>query len=160
MKDFWLCLLGGWFGLHKFYRKEYGMGFLYLLTCGIFGFGWLIDSVILLVKGLKKVDLDEEYRIKQQKKLERKEQMRLQREKEIAARQERVEQLEKEGVIYCPKCLSTSVQYIERRKRLSIGRAIVGTVLLNPLWGAVGAVTSKKHYGFIKCLKCGYEWKI
>jgi len=26
MKDFWLCLFGGWFGLHKFYRKSIKWG--------------------------------------------------------------------------------------------------------------------------------------
>jgi TM2 domain-containing membrane protein YozV len=160
MKDFWLCLFGGWFGLHKFYRKEYKMGIIYLLTAGLFGIGWFVDTIILLVKGLKGEDIGEYYRIKHEKAEETKRQWKLQQEQALAARNERIRELEKQGVAYCPKCLSTSIQYIERRKRLSVSRAVAGTVLFNPLWGAVGAVTSKKHYGYAKCLKCGHEWKL
>ncbi|NLV77526.1 hypothetical protein EDD65_101178 [Keratinibaculum paraultunense] len=69
-------------------------------------------------------------------------------------------QMDIEGIAYCPKCKSTSIQYIERRKRLSLGRAVVGTALFSPLGGAVGAVTSKKYKGFIKCLNCGHKWKM
>lgn len=70
----------------------------------------------------------------------------------------KVRQMEKEGIAHCPKCKSTSIQYVERRKALSIGRGIVGSTI-NPLAGAVGAVTSKKYKGFVKCLNCGYQWK-
>lgn len=73
---------------------------------------------------------------------------------------ERIERLKKEGIPFCPKCKSTSVQYVERRKRLSIGRGIVGATVAGPIGGAVGAVTSKKYKGYIKCLNCGHEWKI
>ena len=47
MLEFLLCLLGGMFGLHKFYRKEYKKGFLYLFTLGLFGIGWMVDTVRL-----------------------------------------------------------------------------------------------------------------
>ncbi len=33
---FWLCLFGGWFGLHEFYVGKPFVGFLYLLTFGGF----------------------------------------------------------------------------------------------------------------------------
>lgn len=40
-----LCLFLGWIGAHKFYAKNSGMGVLYLFTFGLFGIGWIIDSV-------------------------------------------------------------------------------------------------------------------
>lgn len=70
----------------------------------------------------------------------------------------RKKQMKIEGTAYCPKCKGTSIQYVERRKQLSIGRGIVGS-FISPLGGAVGAVTSKKYKGFVKCLNCGYKWK-
>lgn len=43
--DLCLCLLLGWLGAHKFYAKKMGAGILYLLTFGLFGFGWIIDAI-------------------------------------------------------------------------------------------------------------------
>lgn len=40
---FWLCLLGGWLGLHQFYVGKVGKGFGYFITCGFFLFGMLCD---------------------------------------------------------------------------------------------------------------------
>lgn len=71
----------------------------------------------------------------------------------------RVKQMKKEGVAHCPKCKGTSVQYVERRKRLSFGRAVVGDILAGPVGMGIGAMTSKKHKGFVKCLNCGHSWK-
>lgn len=45
-----LCLFLGWAGAHKFYAKKPGMGILYLLTFGLLGIGWLVDSVKLIFK--------------------------------------------------------------------------------------------------------------
>lgn len=42
-----LCIFFGYLGVHKFYVGKIGMGFLYLLTLGLFGFGWLIDIIII-----------------------------------------------------------------------------------------------------------------
>ena len=47
---FFLCLFLGYFGAHKFYEGKIGMGILYLFTGGLFGFGWLIDCVLLLFR--------------------------------------------------------------------------------------------------------------
>ncbi len=47
---FILCLLLGFVGAHKFYEGKAGMGILYLLTGGLFGIGWFIDSIVLLCK--------------------------------------------------------------------------------------------------------------
>lgn len=53
-KDKWvaflLCLFLGYFGAHKFYEGKTGMGILYLFTFGLFGIGWAIDCISLLLK--------------------------------------------------------------------------------------------------------------
>lgn len=60
------------------------------------------------------------------------------------------------NVVRCPKCGSTSI--VTSNKKLSVKRAVVGTMLLNPIGGAIGAVTSKKMYNI--CQNCGHRWKI
>lgn len=47
---FWLCLLLGYLGAHKFYEGKVGMGILYLCTVGLFGIGWIIDIIAILGK--------------------------------------------------------------------------------------------------------------
>ncbi len=66
---------------------------------------------------------------------------RLNRKKQIA-------ELEKSGVAYCPKCLSTSVTAAKRG--FSAGQAYWG----GELFGMVGANEIK-----CVCLKCGHKWK-
>nr|DAV22500.1 MAG TPA: Restriction endonuclease [Caudoviricetes sp.] len=48
--DFFLCLFLGYFGIHKFYEGKKKIGFLYLFTLGVFGFGWIADIIILFPK--------------------------------------------------------------------------------------------------------------
>lgn len=40
----------GFFGAHKFYRKKYGMGILYIFTFGLFVIGWLGDAISLTLQ--------------------------------------------------------------------------------------------------------------
>ena len=47
---FLLCLFLGGLGAHKFYEGKYLFGIIYLLTIGLFGFGWLFDTIALLLK--------------------------------------------------------------------------------------------------------------
>ena len=47
---FLLCLFMGPFGAHKFYERKHWTGFLYLFTCGVFFFGWVVDLLILVGK--------------------------------------------------------------------------------------------------------------
>ena len=47
---FILCLFLGAFGAHKFYEGKLGMGLVYLFTVGLFGFGWIIDTIVILFK--------------------------------------------------------------------------------------------------------------
>ena len=56
-----LCLLGGWFGAHKFYEGKFLMGILYLCTGGLYFVGVIFDLIKLLrspsVYYVKKKDL-------------------------------------------------------------------------------------------------------
>lgn len=45
-----LCLFLGFFGAHKFYEGKTRIGILYLLTCGLFGIGWFVDLILILIK--------------------------------------------------------------------------------------------------------------
>lgn len=47
---FWLCLLLGYFGVHKFYEGNTKMGIIYLCTVGLFGIGWIMDMILILTK--------------------------------------------------------------------------------------------------------------
>lgn len=52
-KNWWvaflLCLFLGTVGVHRFYTGKVGSGVLYVLTGGLFGIGWLVDLVRLLL---------------------------------------------------------------------------------------------------------------
>lgn len=47
---FFLCLLFGYLGVHRFYEGKIGTGILWLFTGGFFIIGWFIDLIILLLK--------------------------------------------------------------------------------------------------------------
>lgn len=51
--EFVVTLLLGMFGGHKFMKKDFKMGFIYLFTAGLFGIGWIIDVVKCLGRGVK-----------------------------------------------------------------------------------------------------------
>ncbi len=46
---FILCLLLGWLGIHRFYLGYTFMGVIYIFTFGLFGIGWLIDLILLII---------------------------------------------------------------------------------------------------------------
>lgn len=43
--EFWVTLVFGIFGIHKFMQRKIGMGILYLCTCGLFCIGWIYDTI-------------------------------------------------------------------------------------------------------------------
>ena len=43
-----LCIFLGWMGCHRFYVGKKGSGRLYLMTCGLFFVGVLVDLVLIL----------------------------------------------------------------------------------------------------------------
>lgn len=47
---FLLCFFLGFLGAHKFYEGKTGMGIVYIFTVGLFGIGWLVDCISLLLK--------------------------------------------------------------------------------------------------------------
>lgn len=54
-----LCVFLGLLGVHRFYLGYSGMGVIYLFTFGLFGFGWLIDTLLLIIpNGLTPKDKD------------------------------------------------------------------------------------------------------
>lgn len=82
---------------------------------------------------------------------------------------ERIQQLKKEHIPYCPKCKSTNITYLDKRKKLSLGRAAVGGVVGGVLTGGLGAAagatmgglsSNKIKKGKVKCLNCGHTWKL
>lgn len=49
-----ITFLFGWLGIHKFIKRKYAIGILYLLTGGLFLIGWIIDLVIIIKNILNK----------------------------------------------------------------------------------------------------------
>mgnify|MGYP001176429034 CR=1 FL=1 len=89
---------------------------------------------------------------REQKKLEKQEMEERKRQEEQALK-ERIAHMEREGIVYCPKCYSTSLS--ANKKGFSLGKAAVGTLIAGgPLLGAVG-----KNKIEVTCLKCGHKWK-
>ena len=56
MIAFLLCFFLGFFGAHRFYVGRYLMGVVYLFTLGLFGVGWLVDLVLVLLGKMRDRD--------------------------------------------------------------------------------------------------------
>lgn len=46
-----LCFFLGFLGIHRFYVGKLGIGFLWLITGGLFGIGTLVDFIIIICGG-------------------------------------------------------------------------------------------------------------
>ena len=53
---FFLCLILGELGIHRFYVGKVGTGLLYLFTFGLCGIGWLVDLLTILFGGFRDKD--------------------------------------------------------------------------------------------------------
>lgn len=90
-----------------------------------------------------------------EKGLEAAKEKREQKKLEEQELKERIKQMDKEGIVYCPKCYSTQVS--ANKRGFKMGRAVVaGTLTLGAglLAGAAG-----KNKIEVTCLKCGHKWK-
>jgi DNA-directed RNA polymerase subunit M/transcription elongation factor TFIIS len=74
----------------------------------------------------------------------------------IKQMKEKVKENKSNGIACCPKCGSASISY--STKKLSIGRALLGGATLGATGAIIGGLSSKQ--GIVKCLNCGYSWKI
>lgn len=68
---------------------------------------------------------------------------------------DRIKQMDKEGIVYCPKCYSTQVT--ANKKGIGLGKATVGGLVAGPVGLLAGGIGRKKIK--VTCLKCGNEWK-
>ena len=61
--------------------------------------------------------------------------------------------------IKCPKCGSQNFTLLEdTKKSLSLGKGIVGGVLLGPVGAVGGAILGKKGKFDLICNDCKYRW--
>lgn len=86
---------------------------------------------------------------------EEKAQKRAEFEKIMSSNPHNIQYKETSYSIQCPKCGCTNIS--TTNKKLSLGRAVTGGVLLGPVGAVVGGVTSKKVLNV--CQGCGHKWK-
>lgn len=53
MKRTIIAVFLGWLGGYRFYKKQWALGIVYLLTMGLFGIGWVVDIIQAVQADLK-----------------------------------------------------------------------------------------------------------
>ena len=48
-----LAIILGYFGIHRLYAGRYITGLVYMFTYGLFGFGWILDIILILIGRFK-----------------------------------------------------------------------------------------------------------
>ena len=82
---------------------------------------------------------------------ELKEDAKKKKKEEIKKRAE----LDKQGIAYCPRCLSTDIR--DDKKGYGLGKGLAGAIVAGPLGLAAGMIG--KDNVKCTCLKCGYKFK-
>ena len=75
---------------------------------------------------------------------------------QILNKSERKKKMDKEGIVYCPKCMSQAVT--ANKKGFGLGKAIIGSIAtLSPAGLLAGGIGARKVQ--VTCMKCGHSWK-
>lgn len=64
--------------------------------------------------------------------------------------------------VKCPRltCRSLNVVPITTDRKMSIGKGIVGGVLLGPVGAAAGALSGKRGKTVFRCMDCGHTFEV
>lgn len=74
--------------------------------------------------------------------------------KKVEALKRKLAGYDRDGVVYCPKCYSTSVS--ANKKGFGAGKAVVGVLTLGLLGIAAGGLGAQQVK--VTCLKCGHQF--
>lgn len=134
-----LCVIGGVFGIHKFYENDIFMGIVYLCTVGLGFIGWGGDII-------KYITMEEEWYNPQKIREEKIAQRRIKREKinnvRIEAIQKKQEALRNKR---CPKCGGENFHAFVTEKEVVPEKRILRHGLnLNPLHPLTHTKTKEK----------------
>jgi len=72
-----------------------------------------------------------------------------------SAEKSKKDELDKQGIPYCPKCLSTFIT--ANKKGFSLGKALVGGVFTGGIGLLAGGIGKNKIE--LTCMKCGHRFK-
>jgi len=64
-------------------------------------------------------------------------------------------ELNKQGIPYCPRCLSTNIT--ANKKGYGLGKGVTGVIIAGPVGLLAGGIGKNKVE--CTCLKCGYKFK-
>lgn len=120
---------------------------------------YLVNATDISLKEGKKIidevyDLDKKSQPKKTWREKTKEDVKALLAKELEDK-ERIAQMDKKGIAYCPKCLSTDLS--ANKKGFGFGKAVVGGAAFGLGAGLLtGGLGSNKVK--VTCLKCGYQF--
>lgn len=174
-----LCIFLGMIGAHKFYRRNIGMGVLYLFTMGLCGIGWIYDIVVLAVNYSKEyVALDDSDVEKIVSENPRDRTASIKRYREITGDNLKNAIIEVDNAYkrmginphkkVCPKCKSENCSvFLEEKEIIPEKRVVQHSANLNPLKPFTFANSTEKvvnrgitkTYSKFVCNDCGTIFK-